>query len=1250
MAEGTHEKRSARGQRRRSRKRPRAAAKPRPVPLYERAASHFRRIDRQRAQELVRDGQVLIDVHGTRARARVDGDDGLLGVGLNWSQVAPSQVLHVFCECRRFKDGRPCVHIFAGLVALAGDSPRRQPPGEGNVKLRRDRPSKWKDLAELTGSAAPASEEAPKRRVSTVRKRTGESDGAVRKPRAVQVTARSVRGAEKETWKAQLDTVRSHVDRLLAEAIPEDAAPDAADDGAEPGPSDLRFVVNLAASEASNGLVLDVFQGGPKAPKEPKPVSLDPRRFHEILLPPPTVPAPDEAEPASDEIEPESEAELRDAEVSELEPPDAEPPDAEPPDAEPPDAESAGSGSSSEAAAEEPVAVIAALPAERWVRQGGKRRTRGGKGKAKTPRMRSAKARRLLLPIELYDRVLSYLTRHGALGWWDGVNTQKQHPLSWDRRSTWTLALRVDFSSSDPRLRGALVRDGEAGREEVALRDPVLVLPGEGRGAGLVLFGDRLARFDAVPERDMPWIDKLRGDKDALVIPRKELEDAIAALLELPLLPRLEMPPELELTEEAATLQPFLVLRSEPAPEWMDPPLLAELSFLYGPLQVSASDPSPALIDWEEKRYAKREMESERAALVRLVELGLRPVSSDQGHGLELSPDELPSVAEPLLSEGWAIEVHGNPLRPPSPSPLKVESGIDWFELSGDIDFAGKRIDLSTVLAASARGDRFIELDDGSRGLLPTDWLETYDSLSKLAVDSSDEGLRFLPSQALLVDALLVGMPPKVDRPFARLREKLQSMERIKPKKELKSFNGTLRQYQRQGLGWLDFLREFGLGGVLADDMGLGKTVQVLALIHSHRTAKKSTGLPFLVVAPRSLVYNWLDEARNFTPKLKVMEYAGPDRESLREAIGTQDLVLTTYGTLRRDVAYLATVEFDTVILDEAQAIKNRESQAAKASRLLNGQHRLALTGTPIENHLGELGSIFEFLNPGLFGRLPRLDALSSGRTPSQRELKLVSEGLRPFILRRTKAQVLPDLPPKTEQTLHTTLNPRQRELYDQLRLHYQESLLATVEGQGMGGSALQVLEALLRLRQVACHPGLVDPEWDDAGSSKLEALFSQVSEVLEEGHKAIVFSQFTKLLGYVRRELETREIPYAYLDGQTRKRGEVVDRFQNDPDCNLFLISIKAGGTGLNLTAAGYVFLLDPWWNPAVEAQAIDRAHRIGQVQPVFAYRLIARDTVEEKILELQRSKRELADAILEGGGQTISDLTADDLRLLLS
>ncbi|MCZ6727040.1 MAG: SNF2-related protein [Acidobacteria bacterium] len=885
------------------------------------------------------------------------------------------------------------------------------------------------------------------------------------------------------------------------------------------------------------------------------------------------------------------------------------------------------------------LALVAALPITPPPRQ--------SRGRRAKPGAKVAGVQRLRLPRSLHDVILRHLSSQRMLHWWDGRTLRDPPALSWDRGEPWELALRLDVSPSGAaRLSGELERKGSTR----PLSSANLALPLPEEGSALLVFEDSVGHLRASREHDLAWLSVLQKAGE-ITIPPEELAEALTALLEVPSLPPLEVPKEMRLSEDSAAPSPRLVLAQPAAPEFMNPPLLAELSFDYGDLQVKAEDPRLSVVDWHGGRFLRRDMDAEHAALVRLLELGLQPVESRNGHGLELNSELVPTVVEPLLSDGWAVEVHGTTVHPASAPALKVESGIDWFELSGQVDFAGDRVDLTQVLGAISRGDRFIELKDGSKGLLPATWMETYGSLANLAHSSSGEGLRFLPSQALLVDALLSAMPPAdVDRAFADLRQKLQTFDRIKPKRELKSFDGTLRRYQRKGLGWLNFLREFGLGGVLADDMGLGKTVQVLALIQAHRTPAKTSRLPFLVVAPRSVVYNWIDEAAHFTPKLKSVEYRGPDREALRERLGDYDLVVTTYGTLRRDVAFLATFEFDTVILDEAQAIKNRASQTAKASRLLRARHRLALTGTPIENHLGELGSLFEFLNPGLLGRLPWLDVLNGGHIASKQELALVAKGIRPFILRRTKAEVLPDLPPKTEQVLYCTLRPQQREIYDRLRAKYQASLLEQVEVKGVSGSAIQVLQALLRLRQVACHPGLVDESWEEAGSAKLEALFEQVSEVLEEGHKVLVFSQFTKLLGFVRRHFDAEDVPYAYLDGQTRNRAEEVERFQTDSECNLFLVSLKAGGLGLNLTAAGYVFLLDPWWNPAVEAQAIDRAHRIGQTQPVFAYRLIARDTVEEKILELQSSKRKIADAILEGEGQSLRDLTADDLRLLLS
>lgn len=881
--------------------------------------------------------------------------------------------------------------------------------------------------------------------------------------------------------------------------------------------------------------------------------------------------------------------------------------------------------------------LLTAIP-----RQGKKRRS-----KKRSAKKSASRIQRFRMPRKLYEPVLSHLASRGVLGWWDGYKPSAGRQLSWDKGRPWQLVLRLEATQGDTmRLVGSLERNGD----RVPLSAPLLVISAGDSGQPLILLPETVARLEAGRQRDLHWITQLR-DLREIVIPAKDLQEALSALFEIPDLPRLEIPEGLSLVEETVPLRPRLVLKRDADSVLPHAPLVAELSFLYADLEVGAGDARAAMLDPSGSRMIRRDMEREHQALVRLLEAGARPLAGGHGHGLELTPQEVPAVAEPLLLEGWDIELQGTTLRPSSPASLRIESDIDWFELSGGIDFDGDEVDLKKVIEAVSQGERYVELADGSQGLLPASLSEALDSLSELSQGESDDGLRFFSSQALLVDALMIDMPPPaVDGAFAELRDKLRSFEQIKPKKEPRGFGGTLRGYQREGLGWLDFLREYGLGGILADDMGLGKTVQVLALLRANRTPSKSTGLPSLVVVPRSLLYNWIEEASRFTPTLKVVEYGGPGREALQSKLGKYDIIVTTYGTLRRDIGFLATVEFDTVILDEAQAIKNRDSQAAKASRLLNGRHRLALTGTPIENHLGELGSIFEFLNPGLVGRLPLLEILASGRNAGKKELARVAEGLRPFILRRTKAEVLPDLPPKTEQVLHTTLNERQRELYDQLRAGYQVSLLQQAGGNGKGRSAIEVLEALLRLRQVACHPGLVNDEWADAGSAKLDALFDLVSEVLEEGHKVLIFSQFTKLLGFVRQRVEELEIDYAYLDGQTRDRKKVVDRFQEDPNCNMFLVSLKAGGVGLNLTAAGYVFLLDPWWNPAVEAQAIDRAHRIGQTNPVFAYRMIARDTVEEKILELQASKRQIADAILEGEGGALGELTADDLRMLLS
>ena len=555
------------------------------------------------------------------------------------------------------------------------------------------------------------------------------------------------------------------------------------------------------------------------------------------------------------------------------------------------------------------------------------------------------------------------------------------------------------------------------------------------------------------------------------------------------------------------------------------------------------------------------------------------------------------------------------------------------------------------LLEALRRGDKMVRLDDGTYGVLPEEWLRRIGPLAGMG-EPEQGHVRFRQSQAGLLDALVAAQPEtRCDETFARVREELRRFHSVEPAAQPAGFVGRLRDYQSEGLGWMHFLQRFSFGGCLADDMGVGKTAQVLALLESRRelrAAGEPIG-PSLVVVPKSLVFNWKEEAARFTPQLRVLDHTGLERNG--NDFGAYDLVLTTYGTLRRDAWRFKDAEFDYVVLDEAQVVKNAETESSKAARLLRARHRLAVSGTPVENHLGELWTLFEFLNPGMLGAANAFKvAGGSMRYPDEETRRLLGQALRPFILRRTKEQVARELPSKTEQTVYCELEPEQRKLYDELRQHYRDSLLRRIETAGLAKSKIQVLEALLRLRQAACHPGLLDSKRSSDSSAKLDVLLEQLREVLDQGHKALVFSQFTSLLKILRARLNQDGILYEYLDGATLDRQTRVEHFQNDKDCRLFLVSMKAGGLGLNLTAAEYVFILDPWWNPAVEAQAVDRAHRIGQTRPIFTYRLIARDTVEEKVLELQKTKRDLAAAIIGAENSMIRDLRSEDLALLLS
>ena len=803
-----------------------------------------------------------------------------------------------------------------------------------------------------------------------------------------------------------------------------------------------------------------------------------------------------------------------------------------------------------------------------------------------------------------------------------------------------------------------------SGEQRATLEEATLVTP-----AGWVLVRGQLSPYEN-PE-DGAWIRALSMSPPE--IPSADVAAFCEGILaENPGAP-FEPPEGVALAIERRTPRPHLVIRRTSGPRRGTSSLTASLTFEYGGSAVlSPDDEAESVRDGD--RIVPRDMELERSLVQELLSLGpRRSTQSESFSELTIPAGRLPSVIETLLSREWRVTSEGKIHRPASEFDVKIRSGIDWLDLSGSVDFEGHSVPFPRLLAAVQGGSRTIELDDGSFGILSGEWLRRSGMLAEFGEVENGE-VRFRPSQAWVLDTLLEGVPNvDVDAEFARLRERLRAFEGVEPREEPASFTGELRPYQREALGWLDFLREYSLGGCLADDMGLGKTVQVIAHLERLRSEGRLEK-PVLVVAPRSVVEHWKRESHRFAPELSVIDVSGPDRDELRAGISKANLVLITYGILRMDIRHLREVQFDTVILDEAQAIKNARSQTAKAARLIRADHRLALSGTPIENHLGELWSLFEFLQPGMLGRASRFGRLtqagldepasddddeleSDGEesvAPDGRRrhsgIELLARAVRPFILRRTKGQVATDLPERTELTIRCDLEPEQRTLYEELAEHYRASLLPAVQGGAIGSMKMQVIQALLRLRQAACHPGLIDPALKSGTSGKLETIVERIEELREEGHRCLVFSQFTTFLGIVRERLDAKKIPYEYLDGRTRRRQEVVDRFQEDGQGVAFLISLKAGGLGLNLTAADYVFILDPWWNPASEAQAIDRAHRIGQTRHVFAYRLIAPNTVEDKIVELQKRKRALADAIIAADEGLVKSLTAEDLEFILS
>jgi hypothetical protein len=554
------------------------------------------------------------------------------------------------------------------------------------------------------------------------------------------------------------------------------------------------------------------------------------------------------------------------------------------------------------------------------------------------------------------------------------------------------------------------------------------------------------------------------------------------------------------------------------------------------------------------------------------------------------------------------------------------------FETVTEASAVPRRASAASVFAAWRDGLELVPLEGGGWAPLPSGWLEQHGHRVQDLLAARDSEQRvptvLLPDLGGLADSLGLARPAGLDR-LAPLLEGFAGIPQATLPADL---NAELRAYQRAGVNWLVFLQQTGLGAVLADDMGLGKTLQTICVLRGRA----------LVVCPKSVVHNWVDEIKRFRPGLRTAIYHGIKRE-LTEAA---DVTLTTYAVLRSDVASLSALNWDVVVLDEAQAIKNAESQTARAAFQLRGEFRVALSGTPVENRLEELWSVMHFANPGLLGRKSSFQEqtvtpIAAGDPGAADRLR---SRIRPFVLRRMKRDVLPELPPRTDAVLHVELDPTERSVYDAVRAATKHEITARL---GHGESVLAALEALLRLRQAACHADLV-PGQTAERSSKVDRLLEALEELVADGHQALVFSQWTSLLDRVEPHLTAAGIAFTRLDGSTRDRGAVVREFQTPGGPQVMLVSLKAGGTGLNLTAADHVFLLDPWWNPAVEDQAADRAHRIGQDRPVMVYRMVAKDTVEERILALQSKKRALSDVALGNANQAVA-LTRDELLSLL-
>ena len=693
--------------------------------------------------------------------------------------------------------------------------------------------------------------------------------------------------------------------------------------------------------------------------------------------------------------------------------------------------------------------------------------------------------------------------------------------------------------------------------------------------------------------------------------------------------------------------------------------LMFQPVFMYKGYEVKPFDKEKIIIPREDKLLViQRHLEEEKAFVKKIENLHSQFIRPDDGDNLVLKGGE-------VLKNNWfflfidamkemEIPVYGfealknfrfNTSKPATK--IYITSQTDWFDAKVEIFFGDQKITVADVKKALANKQQFVPLQDGSLGILPEEWINKYSLLFRVG-EGKSEKMKLSRYHFSVIEELYDNR--NEEELFFQLEERYEKLKDFKSIEQVdapKHLQSTLRPYQTSGFQWLNYLHTVKWGGILADDMGLGKTIQALSFVHH---IKQTTGkLTALVVCPTTLMYNWENEIKKFTPTLTYYIHHGSIRDKADVMKPKMDIIITTYGTLRSDIKSFVEPDFDYIILDESQAIKNPSSKVTKAASLLKAKSRLCLSGTPLQNNTFDIFAQMNFLNPGMLGSMEFFKqefAVPIDKFGEKEQKEHLRRLLFPFILRRTKEQVAKDLPDKTEMILFCEMGDEQRKIYEAFRNDFRDKILGVVEAQGIGKSQLTILQGLMKLRQICDSPAIMkDDEKFPNVSIKLDELVREITENISD-HKALVFSQFLGMLALIRERLEEMGVKYQYFDGSTSAidRQVAIDGFQNDEECRVFLISLKAGGVGLNVTAADYVYIVDPWWNPAVEQQAIDRTHRIGQTKNIFAYRMICKDTVEDKILKLQEKKKALAADLITDDTAFVKNLTKEDLEYLFS